>query len=606
MLRIAHISDLHLKDEAIENDDLSALQWLFKVLAGSAGFAVEADGHSDDKVAALENIFTKLKPDVIAVTGDITNFGDVKSFELASKYLKRLKSAANAQHVFCIPGNHDALSERAANIKKKNAKGRVMLKLLSMFDRTTEITATDPHRFSPEVFKQMDEGNIPALLNNYTTWAENESFAVVNPASPLYVSASWGDVAFFLFNSTNDPGVMANEGRIGPKQFNALNVCLQNSETMEKCARAVRLALLHHHPISAPQSQDAAYNRGYDWMKDGPLFLQYMNQNGFHIILHGHQHEPFHCTVNYLATPGGGLHIVAAGSATQGTNHTHNSFNLIDLLTPFEARIRRFDYNSTGFAPNKDVDYMLPLRPIEEVRVTPSEEEETVEDWAMRGLVKGRHAEAYDLDSQHSYTELNFDVTVTENQLYIASYRRIGRVVGDEPSEGPVFIITGSPAMDLGQMGLVALDNLTNAEITYKVLVDESYRKVIRVRPRRELLPNDPFDVTLKFNWQSTDSEPNYFDGINLMYFHQPDKRLGYIAESLKYTVSLPWEPAQAKVRGYSVKDFAPDLKNPGVNPIEQAEREAEPLKTYGVTHRYSFEIEKPQPVAYLIVFGPK
>ncbi|MBV8857941.1 MAG: metallophosphoesterase [Acidobacteria bacterium] len=606
MLRIAHISDLHLKDASIKSDELSALQWLFKTVAGGAGFAVEADGHSDDKVLALVNIFRTLKPDVIVVTGDITNFGDVKSFGLATKHLASLKEAADAKHIFCIPGNHDALSERAADVKK-NAWGKAVMWLLSKFDRTTEITAKDPNRFSAEVLRQMEKGEVPALLSNYTSWAEGQKFAAADPATPLYVSAAWGDAAFFLFNSTNDPGLMANEGRIGPAQFNSLNVCLQNAETMERCAHAVRLALLHHHPISAPQSQDAAYNRGYDWMKDGPLFLQYMNQNGFHLILHGHQHEPFQCTVNYAATPGAGLHIVAAGSATQGVNHSHNSFNLIDLLTPFEARVRRYDYSTTGFALNKEVDFMLPLRPIEEVRVTPPDEKETVEDWAMRELVKGGSAAAYDLDSQHSYSELECNVAVTDKQLYVAEYRRAGRVVGEEPSEGPVFIISGSPAMKVAQMGLAAVDNQTREAVTYKVLSDEPNRKVIRVRPRKELLPGDTFDVTLKFKWQSTDSEPNDFDGMNLMYFHQPDKSLGYVAESLKYTVALPWEPAQAKVRGYGIKDFAPTLKDgSGVKQLEAAEREAEPFKNYGVTHRYSFEIEEPQPVAYLIVFGPQ
>ncbi|MCA1621003.1 MAG: metallophosphoesterase [Acidobacteria bacterium] len=605
MLRIAHISDLHIKHGDIKSDELSALQWLAKVLGEGAGFSVEADGHSDDKLVALANVFTSLKPDVIVVTGDVTNFGDAKSFELASTCIARLKEAAGAKHVFCIPGNHDALVERAADVKK-NASGRAMMWLLSKFDRTTEITATDEDRFSPGVHRRLEDGAVPALLDNYTAWAGNEQFGTVDPGTPLYVSADWGDVAFFLFNSTNDPGLMANEGRIGIKQFNSLNVCLQNAETMERCARAVRLALLHHHPISAPYSQDAAYNRAYDWMKDGPLFLQYMNENGFHLILHGHQHQPFQCTVNYEATPGSGLHIVAAGSATQGTNHTHNSFNVIDLLTPFEARVRRFDYSQTGFAASEEVDFTLPLRPIEEVRVTPPEQQETVEDWAMRGLVKGGFVNAYELDARHAYDELIFDAVVTRSQLYIAEYRRVGSVVGDEPSEGPVFIISGSPAMKVEHMGLTAVDNLTTKVITHKVLVDEDHRKVVRVRPRKELLPGDRFDVTLKFRWQATKSEPNHFDGVNLMYFNQPDKDLDHVVERLKYTVALPWEPAQARVRGYGVKDFAPTLKDgSGVTPIDAAERAAEPAKSYGITHRFSFEIERPKPLAYLIVFGP-
>ncbi|HJQ33417.1 MAG TPA: metallophosphoesterase [Pyrinomonadaceae bacterium] len=606
MLRIAHISDLHIKHDDIKSEELSPLQRLAKVVAKAGGFSVEADGHSEDKVMALANAFNLLKPDVIVVTGDVTNFGDVRSFELASDYLSRLREAAGAEHVFCIPGNHDALSERAADIQSK-PRGRLLLRLISWGDRTTEISASDPSRFSDDVLKRLDAGEVPALLDNYRAWAKKERFAEVDPGKPLYVNAAWGEVAFFLFNSTNDPGVMANEGRIGPKQFNALNVCLQDAEAMERCARAVRLALLHHHPISAPQSQDAAYNRGYDWMKDGPLFLQYMNQHGFHMVLHGHQHEPFKCTVNYADTPGSGMHIVAAGSATQGLHHTHNSFNLIDLLTPFEARLRRFDYSPTGFSANDDVDLNLPLRPIEEVRVTDAEEGETSEDWAMQHLVKGGEAGgAYELDRQHSYRELQFDVVVTKEQLYMASYRRAGVVVGEGPSEGPVFVISGSPAMKQEHMGVKARDNAANdgagEAITWKSLVDKDCCKVFRARPHKELLPGDSFDITLDFQWQATESEPNHFDGVNLMYFHRPDRSHGHIAERLKYSVSIPWQPAQAKVRAYGVRDFAPELKHWEVKPVDAADPDA---KKYGVTHRFSFEIERPQPVAYLIVFGP-
>ncbi len=160
--------------------------------------------------------------------------------------------------------------------------------------------------------------------------------------------------------------------------------------------------------------------------------------------------------------------------------------------------------------------------------------------------------------------------------------------------------------MKSGRMGLGAFDNLTGKEITYQILIDENHRKVVRVRPRVELTPGDRFDVTLKFRWQATESEPNHFDGVNLMYFNLADRDAGHVAESLRYTVALPWEPAQARVRGYGVKDFAPALKEgAGVTPLGAAEREAEPAKSYGITHRYSFEIKKPKPLAYHIAFGP-
>ena len=63
----------------------------------------------------------------------------------------------------------------------------------------------------------------------------------------------------------------------------------------------MKIALLHHHPISAPQSIDSDAVRFFNWMEDGPKFLQYLNAQGFSMVVHGHQHEPFVCTVDYCS-----------------------------------------------------------------------------------------------------------------------------------------------------------------------------------------------------------------------------------------------------------------------------------------------------------------
>jgi predicted phosphodiesterase len=538
-----------------------------------------------------------LKPDVIVITGDITDYGDSKSFELAAQHIERLRRAAGASQVICIPGNHDALCERAADIRK-TLWGRLYLGVTSLFSRNVEVlSAEDTQWLSRDTAKAISAGDGPALLRNFERWREAAGFAAPDPSSPVYVEAGWGKVAFFLFNSTNDPGVMANEGRIGQKQFNTLNECLQNEESKKECDNALRVALLHHHPISAPYSRDAAYNRGYDWMADGPLFLQYMNRHNFHFILHGHQHEAFYCSVNYRPA-GGALRIVAAGSATQGRDSMRGSFNLIDLLTPFHARLRRYDYTPTGFdAGNPSVDALLPVRPTDEVRVTRASDPETVEDWAMRGLVGAVYKLAYDLDAAHVYDELDFEVVVTKDELYKARYRRSGRVVGDDPSEGPVFIISGSPGRKLKQLNIVALDREGNKLGPPEVILDESNRKILRVRPRALIHPGESFDVTLCFEWQGTDSEPNHFDGLNLMYLNPDRARGGHVAHRLSYSVTLPREPVQPRVRAHGIKDFDPELEDERTQPVAGPGGET--------AYRYSFEIEKPQPVAYLILFEP-
>ncbi|MFN2491292.1 MAG: metallophosphoesterase [Pyrinomonadaceae bacterium] len=586
MLRIAHISDLHIRHPEMDNDDLSPLQKVAAALGETLGLKVEAGGHSPEKLIALTNILSVLKPDLIVVTGDVTNFGDKKSFEMASEYLKTLKTKSGARRVLCVPGNHDCLVERTAQIQQQ-PKRSLLIRALALISREVELQSRpESGKFNDQTRKLLEHAKGLSLLGNYKNWQDLNEFAEVNPSNPIIEDAGWGKVALFLFNSVNDPGFMANKGRIGSAQFNVLNQCLQSPEKIGECLNAVRIALMHHHPISAPQSLDQDFNRLYDWMQDGPLMLQYLNKQGFHFILHGHQHEPFQCTVNYQESPGNGLHIVAAGSAAQGSIQPHNnSFNLIDLLTPFEARLRRFDYSPTGFDDKRPaLDVMLPVRPIEEVRVSKSGE--TVEDWAMRELVKGAYEDAYDVDAHHEYDLLEYRVSVTETQTYQAAYRRVGKVVGDEESEGLIFVVTGSPAMKVERMNLSATNNQEEKPLKIELLLDRSHQKVIRVLTRLPMEPGSYFDVTLKFEWQATESEPNDFDGINLMPFRHPVGRLTYEA-------TLPWEPGQAKVLAYSVQDFTPKLEN----------RKDGPAKSGGF--EFSFEISNPKPMAYLISFRP-
>lgn len=594
MFRIAHISDLHIKHESIDNENLSVLQRVAEAIGKSIGLEVEAGGHSDGKLEALTTSLAALKPNLIAVTGDITNFGDRQSFEKAYDFLRQLKERTRAEFVVCVPGNHDCLFERARD-SLTNKNSSLLLRGLSKVSREVSVlVSADREALPDDTVKQLNEADGLTLLQNYDEWIIKKGFGEVDPGKPVICDARWGKVALFLFNSTNDPGLMANKGRIGAKQFNSLNKCLQSAENQD-CFNAVRFALLHHHPISAPQSLDKDVNRLYDWMEDGPLFLQYLNKLGFHFILHGHQHVPFLCTVDYVSEAERGVHLIAAGSASQGNHSPHyNSFNLIDLVTPFQARMRRFRYSETGFDPTPEIDTVLPVRPLEEVRVTDMDQDETVEDWAIREMIKGSYRKAYDIDAEHQYSLLEFRAAITGDQLYMAEYRRRGKVVSEANSAGPIYVITGSPAMNTGIMNIGAVNNLDGKALAYNILVDHPNQKVIRVLPQLELKPGDEFDLTLKFRWQATMSEPHDFDGFNLMLFRHP-------VAHLKYSINLAWKPAQAKVVAYGLNNSAPELENVVLEQIENPMMRED----FGPPHKFSFEIPNPKPVAYLVSFRP-
>jgi 3',5'-cyclic AMP phosphodiesterase CpdA len=54
--------------------------------------------------------------------------------------------------------------------------------------------------------------------------------------------------------------------------------------------RSIRIALIHHHPVLLPPLAEPG--RGYDAVHNSGKLLEIPRQYGFHIILHGHKHNP--------------------------------------------------------------------------------------------------------------------------------------------------------------------------------------------------------------------------------------------------------------------------------------------------------------------------
>ena len=145
-------------------------------------------------------------------------------------------------------------------------------------------------------------------------------------------------------------------------------------------------------------------------------------------------------------------------------------------------------------------------------------------------------------------------------------------------------MINGSPRMELRAMNLRGLDNLTGDELACTTVHDAPHRKIIRVEPRTAISVGTAVDMTLSFEWQANTSEPNTFDAINLMWFrHQ--------VGSMKYRASTPWRPRQVQLHSIGLRTtplfpdgLAPRGGNDGL-------------------WEFSFELERPEPLAYLLQF---
>lgn len=128
----------------------------------------------------------------------------------------------------------------------------------------------------------------------------------------------------------------------------------------------IRIAIIHHHLVPAPLTE-AAPSDGYDYASvsvtlNAGEVLQGLQQHGFKVVLHGHQHSP---AVNVVARgrkkPGQidlvglneQLYVLAGGSAGAKATRLDKGFpmNTYGLLTIEKDRIIHLvrKYTSTGF-----------------------------------------------------------------------------------------------------------------------------------------------------------------------------------------------------------------------------------------------------------------
>jgi 3',5'-cyclic AMP phosphodiesterase CpdA len=63
------------------------------------------------------------------------------------------------------------------------------------------------------------------------------------------------------------------------------------SGSTRRPAGAIKVALVHHHPVHLPGLAEA--NEGYSALVNSNALLERLRDYGFHVILHGHKHVPF-------------------------------------------------------------------------------------------------------------------------------------------------------------------------------------------------------------------------------------------------------------------------------------------------------------------------
>jgi 3',5'-cyclic AMP phosphodiesterase CpdA len=254
MYSVAHLSDLHATP--VRPDGLRSL--LNKRFFGWLSWNVRRKQvYRGDILAALIDDLGETKPDQVVVTGDLTNIGLESEFEAARSWLARI---GDPEHVFAIPGNHDAY------------------------------VAIDPGR----------------SLAHWTEYLQSDRSA----GAPAGVAGEVeyptvrrrGPVAFVGVCSANPTPLFKAGGTVGPAQLERLEALLTELGDSGAC----RVVLIHHPVTDGATSQRRS-------LSDADSFRAVLRRAGADLVLHGHNHRS-----QFFQVPGpdGPIPVVGVRSAS--------------------------------------------------------------------------------------------------------------------------------------------------------------------------------------------------------------------------------------------------------------------------------------------------
>lgn len=273
-LLIIHLSDIHF--------------------GGRHRFSAPATPAGDVPDDAYPTLLKKLVADVagedpgcpvlIAVTGDVAETGSYDEFKKAKEFLSHLAEAVvygrarGIGSIFVVPGNHDVLFT-CSDIGER-------------WQQWTDFH-NDLYKASVDRAKPRDFARVHDCLDELGA-------IVVCVNSSMYVEQGKSD---------------QDRGRVDMDQLLRLEEELEQIDRL-RLDSAIRVALIHHHPVLIPALAEP--NRGYDAVLNSAQLLRILRQFGFHVILHGHKHNPYIFTEDSSSAYQSGeqrpILIVAGGS----------------------------------------------------------------------------------------------------------------------------------------------------------------------------------------------------------------------------------------------------------------------------------------------------
>jgi 3',5'-cyclic AMP phosphodiesterase CpdA len=243
---------------------------------------------------------------VLCLTGDFaTNPNNFIEFRRAEEFIKALAAAPihgavrGMNSIFLVPGNHDVSFDKGTISERwERYIGFVNRLQQSNLDDADPLGTVKLHN------RVADLGALILCLN-----------------SAVYVEKG----------SPNE-----HRGEVDQRQLERIDRML-SQVPKEELNISVRIALIHHHPVLIPALAEPG--RGYDAVENSGLLLQILRNYGFHLILHGHKHNPYVFTEDSQSAWTGTsqpIVIVAGGSVgstgiPEGFQDRCNCYNRITI-----------------------------------------------------------------------------------------------------------------------------------------------------------------------------------------------------------------------------------------------------------------------------------
>ena len=252
-------------------------------------------------------------PVVVAITGDLTEKAKPEEFSAAERLIRELTSTPilgvplSSRDVFVVPGNHDVVWD------------------------STGPSRWDPYcAFRRSVFGDRSNSAAPDGLTRVHDRSQDLGLVVAEVNSCAFVQKKTKD---------------AQRGRISTAALKELDASLSAINGRG----AIRIALMHHHPVLLPAFGEP--DRGYDSIILAGHLLSILRKHRFQLVLHGHKHLPY--TFSYDAScPWSGtappMLILAGGSAgakelpseLQAATNTYNEITIKWHPSAGEGRVR--------------------------------------------------------------------------------------------------------------------------------------------------------------------------------------------------------------------------------------------------------------------------